>query len=62
MNVNKELLNKILQLQNRRNIVTKIGTIQDVHKIMTIFYDESEWCRKLYEYILSNYNTFKVKK
>jgi hypothetical protein len=60
--VNKTLLNKILQLPNRRNIVTKIGVIQDLHKIMTIFYDESDWCRELYIYILEDYNTFKVKK
>jgi len=60
--VNKTLLNKILQLPNRRNIVTKIGVIQDLHKIMTIFYDESTWCKNLYEYILEDYNTFKVKK
>ena len=59
--MNKDLLNKILQLPNRRNIVTKIGTIQDVHKIMTMFYDEGEWCRELYIYILDNYNTFKTK-
>jgi len=60
--VNKTLLNKILQLPNKRNIVTKIGLIQDLHKIMTIFYDESDWCRELYIYILEDYNTFKVKK
>ena len=51
-----------MQLPNRRNIVTKIGVIQDLHKIMTIFYDESDWCRELYEYVLANYNTFKTKK
>lgn len=60
--MNKELLNKILQLSNRKNIITNYGVFQDLHYFMRIYYDESEWCRELYIYILKNYNTFKTKK
>lgn len=36
--------------------------IQDLHKIMTVFYEETDWCRDLYIYVLDNYNTFKISK
>ena len=59
--MNKDLLNKILQLPNRKNIVTNYGMFQDLHYFMKLYYDEGQWCRKLYIYILENYKTFKTK-
>ena len=59
--MNKDLLNKILQLPNRKNIVTNYGMFQDLHYFMKLYYDEEQWCRKLYIYILENYKTLKTK-
>ena len=58
---NRELLKQILQLPLRKWIVTEYGTFQDVHKTMMLFYDESDYIKDLYKYILENYKTFKTK-
>jgi hypothetical protein len=59
--MNKKLLERILKLPLRRWIVTKYGTYENVHLTMKAVYDESKWCSELYEYILSEYHTFKTK-
>ncbi|CAB4128479.1 hypothetical protein UFOVP104_42 [uncultured Caudovirales phage] len=59
---NREILRQILQLPLRKWIITKYGTFQDFHKSMMLMYDESEYTRDLYKYILENYKEFKTKK
>ena len=58
---NRELLKQILLLPRRKWIITKYGTFEDFQKTMMLFYDESDWTRDLYKYILENHKTFKTK-
>ena len=54
MNYRKE----ILQMKNRRNIITKFGKFQDIQKTVKLdIFDDN-----FYRYIYENYNTFKTYK
>ena len=59
------LIQKILDLPNRRNIVTKYGIIQDLHRTANEWFkseNDSVFMREFVIYIVENYSTFKVKK
>ena len=59
------LIQKILDLPNRRNIVTKYGIIQDLHRTANEWYKsekDSIFMREFVIYIVENYTTFKTKK
>lgn len=59
------LIQKILDLPNRRNIVTKYGIIQDLHRTTNEWYrseKDSIFMREFVIYIVANYSTFKTKK
>lgn len=58
---NRKLLKQILLLPRRKWIITKYGTFEDFQKTCMLFYDESDWTKDLYKYILENYKTFKTK-
>lgn len=58
---NRELLKQILQLPLRKWIITKYGVFEDFHKSCMVMYDESDYTRDLYTYILENYKEFKTK-
>jgi hypothetical protein len=59
------LIDPILKLPNRRNIVTKYGIIQDLHRTANEWFkseNDSVFMREFVIYIVENYSTFKVKK
>ena len=59
------LIQKILDLPNRKNIVTKYGIIQDLHRTANEWYKsekDSVFMREFVIYIVENYTTFKTKK
>ena len=59
------LIQKILDLPNRKNIVTKYGIIQDLHRTANEWYrseKDSVFMHEFVIYIVENYTTFKVKK
>ena len=59
------LIDAILKLPNRRNIVTKYGIIQDLHRTANEWYrseKDSVFMREFVIYIVNNYSTFKTKK
>ena len=59
------LIEPILKLQNRRNIVTKYGIIQDLHRTANEWYKsekDSIFMREFVIYIVNNYSNFKTKK
>lgn len=59
------LIDPILKLPNRRNIITKHGTLSDLHKVSIEWYKsekDSVFMREFVIYIVNNYSTFKTKK
>jgi len=59
------LIDPILKLPNRKNIVTKHGTLSDLHKVAREWYrseKDSVFMREFVIYIVNNYSTFKSKK
>ena len=59
------LIQPILDLPNRNNIVTKHGTLSDLHKVAKEWYrseKDSVFMREFVIYIVNNYSTFKTKK
>jgi hypothetical protein len=59
------LIDPILKLPNRRNIITKHGIIQDLHRTAIEWYKsekDSVFMREFVIYIVNNYSTFKTKK
>jgi hypothetical protein len=59
------LIDAILKLPNRRNITTKYGIIQDLHRTANEWYkseNDSIFMREFVIYIVNNYATFKTKK
>ena len=59
------LIQPILDLPNRKNIVTKHGTLSDLHKVANEWYrseKDSIFMREFVIYIVNNYSTFKTKK
>lgn len=59
------LIQPILDLPNRRNIITKHGTLSDLHKVAIEWYKsegDSIFMREFVIYIVNNYATFKTKK
>ena len=59
------LIDAILNLPNRRNIVTKYGIIQDLHRTTNAWFKsekDSIFMREFVIYIVANYSTFKTKK
>ncbi len=59
------LIQPILDLPNRRNITTKYGIIQDLHRTATEWFkseNDSIFMREFVIYIVNNYSTFKTKK
>ena len=59
------LIDAILNLPNRRNIITKYGIIQDLHRTANAWYrseKDSVFMREFVIYIVENYTNFKTKK
>ena len=59
------LIDPILKLPNRRNIITKHGILSDLHKVAIEWYkseNDSIFMREFVIYIVNNYSTFKTKK
>jgi len=59
------LIDPILKLPNRKNIVTKHGTLSDLHKVAKEWYrseKDSVFMREFVIYIVNNYSNFKTKK
>ena len=59
------LIQPILDLPNRRNIITKHGTLSDLHKVAIEWYKSegnSVFMHEFVIYIIANYTTFKTKK
>jgi hypothetical protein len=59
------LIQPILDLPNRKNIVTKHGTLSDLHKVAKEWYrseKDSVFMREFVIYIVANYSNFKTKK
>ena len=59
------LIEPILKLPNRRNIITKYGIIQNLHRTTNEWYKSegnSVFMHEFVIYIVANYSTFKVKK
>jgi len=59
------LIQPILDLPNRYNIITKYGIIQDLHRTTNECYKsegDSIFMREFVIYIVNNYSTFKTKK
>ena len=59
------LIDPILKLPNRKNIVTKHGTLSDLHKVAREWYrseKDSVFMREFVIYIVNNYSNFKTKK
>ena len=59
------LIQPILDLPNRRNIITKYGRIQDLHRTTIEWYKsekDSVFMHEFVIYIIANYTTFKTKK
>ena len=59
------LIQPILDLPNRRNIITKHGTLSDLHKVTIEWYKsekDSVFMHEFVIYIVNNYSTFKTKK
>lgn len=59
------LIDAILKLPNRRNIITKYGIIQDLHRTANEWYKsekDSIFMREFVIYIVNNYSSFKTKK
>lgn len=59
------LIQPILDLPNRRNIITKHGTLSDLHKVAIEWYKsekDSVFMREFVIYIVREYSTFKTKK
>ena len=59
------LIQPILDLPNRKNIVTKHGTLSDLHKIAKEWYrseKDSVFMREFVIYIVNNYSNFKTYK
>jgi hypothetical protein len=59
------IIQPILDLPNRRNIVTKHGIIQDLHRTAKEWFkheNDSIFMREFVNYIVSNYSNFKTKK
>jgi hypothetical protein len=59
------LIQPILDLPNRKNIITKHGIIQDLHRTAIEWYkseNDSVFMREFVIYIVNNYATFKTKK
>ena len=59
------LIQPILDLPNRRNIVTKYGIIADLHRTANEWFKsekDSIFMREFVIYIVENYSTFKTKK
>ena len=59
------LIQPILDLPNRYNIITKHGTLSDLHKVAIEWYKSegnSVFMHEFVVYIINNYTTFKTKK
>jgi hypothetical protein len=59
------LIQPILDLPNRKNIVTKHGTLSDLHKVAKEWYQsekDSVFMHEFVIYIVNNYSNFKTKK
>jgi len=59
------IIQPILDLPNRRNIVTKHGVLSDLHKVTIEWYKnehDSIFMREFVNYIVANYSNFKTKK
>ena len=59
------LIQPILDLPNRKNIVTKHGVLSDLHKVTIEWYKnekDSIFMREFVNYIVTNYSNFKTKK
>lgn len=59
------LIQPILDMPNRKNIVTKHGTLSDLHKVAREWYrseKDSVFMREFVIYIVANYSNFKTKK
>jgi hypothetical protein len=59
------LIQPILDMPNRKNITTKYGIIQDLHRTAHEWYrseKDSVFMREFVIYIVNNYSTFKTKK
>jgi len=59
------IIDPILKLPNRRNIVTKHGVLTDLHKVTIEWYkheNDSIFMREFVNYIVANYSNFKTKK
>ena len=59
------IIQQILNLPNRKNIVTKHGTLTDLHKVTIEWYKnekDSIFMREFVNYIVANYSNFKTKK
>jgi len=59
------LIQPILDLPNRRNIITKHGIIADLQRTTIEWYKsegDSIFMREFVIYIVNNYSTFKTKK
>ena len=59
------IIQPILDLPNRKNIVTKHGVLSDLHKVTIEWYKnekDSIFMREFVNYIVTNYSNFKTKK
>ena len=59
------IIQPILKLPNRKNIVTKHGVLSDLHKVTIEWYKnekDSIFMREFVNYIVTNYSNFKTKK
>ena len=59
------IIQPILDLPNRKNIITKHGVISDLHKVTIEWYkneNDSVFMREFVNYIVANYSNFKTKK
>jgi hypothetical protein len=59
------LIDAILNLPNRYDIVTKYGRIQNLHRTTIEWFkheNDSIFMREFVNYIVSNYSNFKTKK
>ena len=59
------IIQPILDLPNRKNIVTKHGVLSDLHKVTIEWFKhehDSIFMREFVNYIVTNYSNFKTKK
>ena len=68
MKSNKQLFEELNSLPNRYNIYTKYGVFQNAKITLKHFVDTQAkfghevWVRELLEYLIENWNSFKIKK